>query len=459
MFDLVIKNGKVADVENGTVNRYNIGIKDGVIVTMNQEDLVGKRTVDASGMMVSPGFIDIHMHEDQLTKGENEPFIEEDIFKNMALMGVTTCIGGNCGIGMEDIEGYLTTVDKQGLSVNFGSFLGYSTLREKVGALDNYRPLTKKEIEEVKRLIRVGLEAGAVGLSYGLEYTPGSTTNELLETAKVLKEFPGKLLAAHYRYDACEGMEAMKELIYISWVTGVPMQISHIGSCTAFGMMEESLKLLEQARSIGIDVMADCYPYNAFSTYIGTAVFDGDCFARWAKDYSAILVSEGKYAGQYCTKEIFEYLREKEPNTLIVAFVMDEKEVDKALSYPLVLMASDGLLNKGQGHPRGAGAFPRILSHYVRDKKTIPLLAALVKMTVMPAKRLGLAKKGTLNPGNDADIVIFDSENIRDKADFNQPSLIPDGVSYVIVNGKIVVSEGSLTGEKPGKAIRFEVKR
>lgn len=455
MFDLVINNGNMADVKNGLFKKCNIGIKNGIIESISQTELTGIKTVDASGMVVSPGFIDIHMHEDQLNEDDSKTYIEEDIFKNMVLMGVTTCIGGNCGIRMDNIEGYFSTVDKQGISLNFGAYLGYSNLREKIGAYDNYKPLTKEEIEKVKNLIRTGLEAGALGLSFGLEYTPGSTTNEMIEIAKVLIEYPCKMLSAHYRYDANEGMEAIKELIYISWVTGVPMQISHIGSCTAFGMMDESLRLLEKARSIGIDVMADCYPYNAFSTYIGTAVFDGDCFGRWGKDYNSLLVSEGKYAGKYCTKEIFEYLRKNEPDTLVVAFVMDEKEVEKALVSPLVMIASDGLMHLGQGHPRAAGTFPRVLSLYVREKKSMPLLTALAKMTVMPAMRLGLAKKGNLNLGNDADIVIFDPDKIQDKADFEQPSLIPEGIAFVIVNGIIVAEEGILTGEKPGKAIRF----
>lgn len=455
MFELVINDGNIVNVENGTISKCNIGIKNGKIAALSREAIRGETAIDASGLLVSPGFIDMHMHEDPLVINGPESVIEESIFKSMALMGVTTCIGGNCGILMDDVEGYLGTADKKGLSVNFGTYLGYSAIREKIGVSDNYRPLTKAEAEEAKKLIREGLSSGAVGLSFGLEYTPGSTTNELIEMAKVLKDFPGKILAAHYRYDASEGIEAMKELIAISWVAGVPMQISHIGSCTAFGMMEESLQLLEKARSIGIDVMADCYPYDAFCTYIGTAVFDGDCFSRWHKDYSAVVPAEGKYKGQHCTKEMFEYLRENEPNTLVVTFVMDENEVAKALAHPLVIVASDGLMHDGQGHPRGAGAFPRVLARYARERKVLTLAEALRKMTVMPARRLGLADKGTLDIGKDADIVIFDPETVRDKADFSRPSLPPEGIPYVIVNGKTVVKEGRLTGEKPGKAVRF----
>lgn len=455
MFELVINNGNVVNVAAGTIKKCNIGIKNGRIAALSQEKIQGETSIDASGMLISPGFIDMHMHEDPLIGSGSNALIEEDIFKSMALMGVTTCIGGNCGILMDDVEGYLKTADKQGLSVSFGTFLGYSAIREKIGVHDNYRPLTKAEAEAAKHLIRAGLSAGAAGLSFGLEYTPGSTTNELVEMAKVLRDFPGKILSAHYRYDASEGLEAVKELIGIGWAADVPMQISHIGSCTAFGMMEESLQLIEKARSIGIDVMADCYPYDAFCTYIGTAVFDGDCFSRWNKDYSAVEPTEGKYKGRRCTKEMFEYLRENEPNTLVVTFVMDENEVAKAIAHPLVIVASDGLMHKGQGHPRGAGAFPRVLAYYAREKKVLSLMEALRKMTVMPAERLGLPDKGVLEIGKDADIVIFDPEKVLDKADFSQPALPPEGMPYVIINGKLVVREGRLTGEKPGRAVRF----
>jgi len=273
--------------------------------------------------------------------------------------------------------------------------------------------------------------------------------------AKVVGEFPDKLIAAHYRSDAEAGVEAIKELTYISWITSVPIQISHIGSCTAFGMMREGLQAMEQARKIGIDVMSDCYPYAAFSTFIGSAVFDEGCFERWGTDYSAIEPAEGEYRGQRCTRETFEYLRAHEPDTLVVAFVMNKDEVMEALVHPMVMVGSDGLMREGQGHPRAAGAFPRVFAHYVREREGLSLIDAILKMTLMPAERLGLKNKGKLTLGSDADITIFDPDKIVDRATYANPTTAPEGIPYVLVNGELVVDKGELTGVKPGKALRL----
>ena len=455
MHDLVIEGGSLIDVLNKKIYPCNVGIRGGKITTLSKESLSGEKKIDARGKLVSPGFIDIHMHEDPIVERGNALEIKEDIFKTMSKMGVTTCIGGNCGIGMTDIKEYFEIVEKNGLPVNFGSYLGYSALREKIGVSDNYRACTPEETKKIRSLVEKGLEDGALGVSFGLEYTPGSTTNEIIEIAKVVEGRSGKLLAAHFRSDADMGVEALKELIYISSVTKTPMQISHIGSCTGYGMMDDGLRVLEQARAEGINVMADCYPYEAFSTYVGSAVFDEGCFERWNKGYDALLATGGKYKGQRCTKEIFEYLRKEEPDTLVVAFVMEAEEIAKAISHPFIMVASDGLLQNSQGHPRAAGSFPRVIAHYVKKKQVLSLIDAICKMTLMPAERLGLTEKGAIKIGSDADLVIFDFESIQDGATFEEPVAAPTGISYVIVNGVSVVQEGVLTSERPGLPISF----
>ncbi len=455
MLDIVIKNGALVNFQDGNFEELNLGIKDGKIAALTKEVIKGRQEIDADKMIVAPGFIDIHMHEDPIVTEGNKRIVAEEITKLSAAMGVTTAIGGCCGTGMGDVAEYYKIIDNDGLSVNMGLYTGYSSLRQKIGIEDRYAPAKKDEIEKLKNLIRTDLAAGAIGLSFGIEYTPGSTTNEIIEVGKVVREFPGRSISVHCRHDAGMGIEAIKEAIYLGWVTAVPVQISHLGSCTAFGMMEESLTIIEKAKQAGIDLMSDCYPYNAFSTSIGSAVFDEGCFERYKATFSNLLVLEGKYKGCHCTKDSFHYLREYEPETKVSAFMMDDEEVAKAILHPDVLICSDGLFRNNQGHPRGAGAFPRYLSHYVREKGMIPLLEALSKITIKPALRLGLRNKGQLDIGKDADIVIFNADEIKDTSTYQQPAAPPLGIDYVLVNGVLAVDRGRLTGNKPGRAIRL----
>ncbi len=450
MFDLVINNGEIIDPADGKY-KANIGVKSGLIKEISKDKLEGKKSIDAQNNMITPGFIDIHMHEDNLKEGK----IKFEIFNNMVQMGVTTAIGGNCGLGDADIANYLDLLEKKTPPLNYAGMIGHGSLREKVGCNDRYGNASQKEVMEMKKLLKKGLEAGAIGLSFGLEYTPGATIMEMIELAEVVADYPDRLVAAHYRFDATRSLEAIGEMIIIARETGVKFQISHIGSCTAFGQMETALKMIEAARNGGVDIMADVYPYDAFSTYVGSAVFDEGCFEKWGVDYNAIKVTEGKYKGKRCNKEIFEYIREKEPDDLVVAFVMEEKEVIKAMQHPLVMIASDGILNNGQGHPRAAGTFPRVLGKYVREERKLELINAIDKITRMPAERTGLSNKGRIKEGYDADLCIFDYDTIIDKATFDIPTQKPEGIKEVIVAGTSVVNKGNLVDEYPGSVLRY----
>ena len=449
MFDLVLNNGEIIDPLDG-IYQANIGIEDGKIKEITENKLDGKIILDVDSKLISPGFIDIHMHEDKIKEGK----IKFEIFNNMVQMGVTTAIGGNCGLGDAEIGNYLKILDKEIPPLNYGGMIGHGSLREKLGCNDRYGEASSEEIKEMKKLLKKGLEDGAFGLSFGLEYTPGATIMEMIELCKVVAEYPDRIAAAHYRFDADRSLEAIAEMIIIARESGVKFQISHIGSCTAFGQMNTALKMIEAARDGGVDIMADVYPYDAFSTYVGSAVFDEGCFEKWGVDYDAIKVTEGKYKGQRCNKKIFEEIRKNEPDDLVVAFVMEEKEVLKAMQHPVVMIASDGILNEGQGHPRAAGTFPRVLGKYVREEDKLDLINAIDKITRMPAKRLNLNNKGRIKKDYDADLTIFDYEQIIDKATFDDPVKAPLGVEYVIVNGKLAVKKGKLTANNSGKVIR-----
>lgn len=450
MFDMVINNGEIIDPEDGKY-RANIGIENAKIKKITKNKLNGKKVIDAASNMISPGFIDIHMHEDDFKNGK----IKFEIFNNMVKMGVTTAIGGNCGLGDSDIGSYLDVLAEESPPLNYAGMIGHGSLREKVGCNDRYGKASQKEISEMKKHLKKGLEDGAIGLSFGLEYTPGATIMEMIELSEVVADYSNRLVAAHYRFDANRSLEAIAEMIIIARETGVKFQISHIGSCNAFGQMKAALEMIEAAHKDGVDVMADVYPYDAFSTYVGSAVFDEGCFEKWGVDYNAIKVTEGKYKGQRCNKEIFEYIRENEPNDLVVAFVMEEKEVVKAMQHPLVMIASDGILNEGQGHPRAAGAFPRVLGKYVRKEGKLNLINVIDKITRMPAERTGLSNKGRIKEGYDADLCIFDYDKIIDKATFNNPTQKPEGIKEVIVAGTSVVDNGNLVDKYPGSVLRY----
>ncbi len=449
MYELVIKNGMVLDTLTGAAEK-EIGIADGKIAELSSGSLTGKKEIDAANLIISPGFIDIHMHEDPVEGGR----IRFDIANFMALMGVTTVVGGNCGIGHWKVSEYLDILDQTGGPVNQLGLMGISGAREAAGCEDQYRPANGAQIRRMCAFVREELGRGAAGVSFGLEYIPGTGTEEMLSICETAAERPEKLVAAHYRFDATRSLEALAEMIIIAREAKVRFEISHIGSCIAFGQMEAGLEMLTAAHAGGVDVMADVYPYNAFCTFIGSAIFDEGCFERWNTGFDSILVASGKHSGQYCDRALFERLRKEEPDALAVAFVMNEEEVTQALRHPLVMVGSDGLFAEGGGHPRAAGAFPRVLGRNVRERKDLDLLTAIRKMTLMPARRLGLTSTGRVAEGFDAYLTLFNPQTVIDRADFMNPRKTPEGIELVLVGGRATVENGSLTGELPGRSIR-----
>ncbi|WP_432403702.1 N-acyl-D-amino-acid deacylase family protein [Wukongibacter sp. M2B1] len=451
MYNIKIINGKILDFESNTERICDIGIKDGKIVCIGNCNGPAKVEIDVEGKIVAPGFIDIHMHEELI--GDTDDGDDYDIANKMLLMGVTTCVGGNCGNNRQSIARFMGFIDENGAPVNYLTFIGHNYLRNIAGINDRYRGATEKEILKMQRQISSELKNGAIGISFGLEYSPGIEYEEVIKLCNNIED-RDILLSAHYRKDAKYGIDSIKEMIDISRETKLPMQISHLGSCTAYGMMKESLDVIENAINNGIDVTADCYPYDAFSTYIGSSVFDEGCFELWDKSFDSIMLTEEPYRGLRCNEKIFYKVRKEYPDMLVVAFVMNEDEVIDALKTPFVMVASDGIYRRGQGHPRGSGSFPRVLGKYARDIKALSLIEALKKMTLVPAKRLGLTNKGDIKEGYDADIVIFDPEKIIDQADFQNPTMKPEGIYYVIIDGKIAVRDNAIERNRLGRIIR-----
>lgn len=449
----LLKNGLLVDPRNRVQARLNLLLEGGRVAAVTKAEPAADRVIDAAGMVVVPGFLDIHMHEDFIgADGRLEDDDKKAIFKCMLRIGVTTVLGGECGINRYDPARYLDIVDRDGAAVNVALLAGHAFIREACGHADKYTPASPEERAAMARMLEKELDAGCFGVSYGLRYTPGIDAAELRETARVCVP-RHKFIAAHVRDDAAAIFSAGREFLDAARELGLPAQFSHIGSMAGFGQMEEFLAFIAEYRMNGLDVSCDCYPYYAFSTSIGAATYDEGWMERYHCGYDVIEICEGKYRGQRCTKEIFEEERREHPEHLTVCYVMKEADVDRALQDPNVMLGSDGIMNNGQGHPRAAGSFPRLFAEFVRRGK-LSLYEAVKMCTAMPADRMGLPRKGSLQAGADADIVIFNPAAVTDRATFAEPTLPPEGIACVLINGEIALRQGEIINGRLGKAVR-----
>lgn len=447
----LIKNGTIVDPANRIHSKNNLLIEDGKVLALTAEEPQSDTVLDAAGRYVCPGFIDIHMHEDPYDPVNG--CLIPDITLAMLRMGVTSALGGNCGINTVSPVKYLDLMDRDGGAVNMGLMAGHTFFREEAGHGDKYTAIAPDELKKLSAMTQEALEAGCFGVSFGIRYVPGISMEEMVETARGCKK-AGKFVAAHVRDDAEFIFSAVDELFDIGRALDVPVQNSHVGSMGGFGQMERLLEMMDRVRANGMELSGDCYPYYAFSTRIGETTYDEGFLERYQADYFVIEICEGKYQGQRCTEAMFRELRAEAPRTITVCHVMKPEDVDMALLHPNIMLASDGLMENGQGHPRAAGTFPRFLHNYVKTGR-LGLDAAIAKMTAMPAAKMGLdGKKGSLRPGADADVVVFDLDRIADKATFDQPNLPPEGIDYVLIGGQVAVDHGKILNSRLGRSLR-----
>ena len=452
MLDSKIINGKLIDAENDRLLDLELGIKDGKVACIGKDLPDAAEVIDAKGCLVSPGFIDIHMHEEDFAVTKKQ---EWDISECMLRMGVTTAVIGNCGSNRQHPAEVEEEIAKKGCPVNYLAYIGHNFLRKQVGNLDPRAESSPEQVEQIARMVRDAVDDGAIGVSYGIEYAQGMTFEEELGICKYILGRKDLLLSAHYRRDGDLAIPSIDEMAQLGRQTGIPFQISHLSSCSAYGNMQEALERIESYRKEGLDLTVDAYPYDAFSTDIGSDVFGPGALERLGATYADVELTDEPYEHVRCTEALFYEVRKTHPHMYVICHVMREDDIALAMAHPLVMVASDGLYRNHKGHPRGAGTFPRFLGRYVRDEKVCDFYTGIRKITSMPAARLRLdSRKGYLKEGYDADIVIFDPERILDKATFDDPQLAPEGIAWVIVNGKTACRGQEILDRSCGRYIR-----
>jgi len=520
---LVVRNGTLYDGTGGPPRTGDIAIDGDRIATVGEVAATGAVEIDARGMAVAPGFIDIHSHADL-------SLLVNPRAESRVRQGVTLEIVGQDGssigpwsdgafeltrdryrrdfdveIDFRDVGGFLDRIDRERPAVNVASMVGHGAIRGLVvGGAD--RPATASEIERMRALVREALVGGAVGLSTGLEYTPGSFADRD-ELVALASELRGTIYpyASHMRNEDDRLLAALEEALHVGRVARVAVQVSHLKAQGERNhwKADAAFAAIEAARAAGVDVHFDRYPYIAYATGLsnlfpasaragGTARFlarladpeTAPALERACRDKIALLGSwdavqisriggsnayaRGRRLGELAAERgedpyalTVRLLREAGGSVGMIGFGMSEDNTERMLSHPLGMVCSDGgayapygPLSRSSPHPRGYGSFPRVLGYYVRERRAMTLEAAVHKMSGLPARKLGLGDRGVLRAGAVADVVVFDPDAVRDRADFDNPHQYPDGIPHVVVSGVHTIRDGEQSGQMGGRAVR-----
>lgn len=445
MFDIVLNNGILIDPEKLTRSYGNLGIIDGKIATITKQEIRGVQEFDVSGKIVSPGFIDIHGHVDL------NPYCGELSLRQ----GITTTVGGNCGLSPLNINAFFQEQESLGFIVNQAEFIGHSmSLRKEVGAIDPLQPATPEQLSQMEYMVEKAFEEGACGLSLGLAYAPGSSNEEVFRLSRIAARY-GRIVAVDTRMITGIDMYSLVEAVTVARKTGARVQVSHLVYQYGTGIMDEALAVINRARTDGLDIRFDSGMYTQWATHIGAALFDEAYMRDNGWDLENILVITGKYNGQRLDKDIYLELRTNAPHTAVVVLTGVEEDIYMALAHPYAMPSTDiGAYDPGEGHPQIAGSFPRYFKKMVVERFELNIMEAIRKATLLPAETLGLNSKGRLREGADADIVAFDIHGITDTSAFGTPDSLPEGIEYVFINGRLALNKGRLINDKAGKAVR-----
>lgn len=498
-YDLIIRGGKVVDGSGNPWYHADIAIKNDRIAEIGQlSNHEAKRVIDAHGLVVAPGFIDPHTHA---LRG----IFEVPNAESALLQGVTTLTEGNDGSSPYPIDRHYADIDNLRISPNWAVFVGQGTIRQRVIGF-GLRKATPDEMERMKQMVRNAMEQGALGISTGLFYVPGSftSTEEVIELSKVAAEYNG-IYISHIREEAAQLIDSVQETIRIGEEANIPVQITHhkVIGVENWGASIESLRLVDEARKRGVDVTIDQYPYTASQTSINALipqwaqaggreemlsrinsaetystikneVVAKILYDRGGGDPKNVFISRNSWDPDMAGKNLAELaidagLEPTPENAADVVFdiirgggatavyhAIGPEDVDRIMQHPATAIGSDGpvgVFGEGAPHPRQYGTFARVLGLYVRERKILSLEEAIRKMSSQSARRLGIHDRGLITKGYFADIAIFDPDEIIDKATFENPHQYAIGTKFVLVNGTVVVENGQHTGARPGRIL------
>lgn len=472
MLDILIRGGTVIDGSGAPRRQADVGIAGGSLVALgNLEGRPAHRTIDAAGLIVAPGFIDSHTHDDLL-------LLEHPAAHPKLLQGVTTVVTGNCGVSLAPVAAdappsllsansrsaprhasmaaYMAELKAARPAVNAAVLVGHTTLRQQA-MTDLGRSADAGEVARMRAALQEALDAGAIGLSTGVYYPDAraASTQELIDVAEPLRDGAG-LITMHIRDEGDAIDDALREALAVGRAVNTPLVLSHhklMGSAN-HGQSTRTLALIEAAAREQ-SVCMDCYPYVASSTMLLPArvAMSSDVRITWSR-------VEPAAAG----RSLFTMAAERgiDPTTLAtqlvpggaIYFAMSDEDVDRILAHPLAMIGSDGLPHDPVPHPRLWGTFPRVLGHYVRQRKVLALEAAVHKMTGLTARRFGLASRGELRVGAAADLTLFDADLVLDGATFDAPIAAPAGIRWVLVNGRVAVDDGRQADDRAGQILR-----
>ncbi len=499
VYDTLILNGTVYDGSGAEPITADIGIRDALIVKIGDlSPAEATRVIDAKGMAVSPGFIDMHAHLD--------PILELNNCESHVRQGVTTALGGPDGSSPWPFGAYLDTLEQIGIGMNVAYLVGHNTVRKNIMGLDNRAP-SEEELAQMEEQIKQGMEEGAYGISTGLKYLPGtfSEVSEVIDLSKVAAAYDG-IYTSHLREEGLGLLEGVQEAIQISEEADIPVILTHhkVVGKPMWGKSATTLAMVDSARAAGLDIKIDQYPYDASYTSIsilipawaragGNEAFKerlqdpllrdsikaGILFNiindRGGNDLNRVQFAKVEWQPELEGHTLHYWAEQKEMEPSLengaelvieaqvnggascVFHAMSEEDVERIMQHPMTMIGSDGRLVKpgiGHPHPRYYGTYPRVLGYYVREKGTISLSDAIYKMTQFPATTLGLDDRGSIQEGMLADIVIFNPETVIDKSTFEDPHQYPEGIHYVIINGQLAVDDEVFQDLRAGRVLR-----